>query len=90
MGRARPPQHRFHSTGLRPLRQVLSTVGDWRGLIQVAKTAAGLLPRDLEFEIIGDYTHPSPFLQKKGEICLIPHSGAASEGVQGQLASSLA
>lgn len=57
----------------------------------MAKTATGLLSRDLEFEIIGDYTHPSPLLQnKKGEICLIPHSGAASEGVQGQLASWLA
>lgn len=46
--------------------------------------------RDLEFEIIGDYTHPSPFLPKKkrkSKICLIPHSGAASEGVQGWLAS---
>lgn len=25
----------------------------------------GLLSRDLEFEIIGDYTHPSPFPAKK-------------------------
>lgn len=32
----------------------------------MAKTATGLLSRDLEFEIIGDYTHPSPLLQKKG------------------------
>lgn len=48
----------------------------------------GLLSRDLEFEIIGDYTHPSPFpAKKKSEICLIPLSGAASEGVQGRLAS---
>lgn len=56
----------------------------------MAKTTTGLLSRDLEFEIIGDYTHPSPFLRKKkkkNEICLIPHSGAASEGVQGGLAS---
>lgn len=57
----------------------------------MSKTATGLLSRDLEFEIIGDYTRPSPFLQKKkkkkSEICLIPHSGAASEGVQGRLAS---
>lgn len=53
----------------------------------MAERAPGLLSRDLEFEIIGDYTHPSPFLQKKSEICLIPHSGAASEGVQGWLAS---
>lgn len=56
----------------------------------MAKTATGLLSRGLEFEIIGDYTHPSPLLQKKGEICLIPHSGADSQGVQGQLASWLA
>lgn len=47
----------------------------------------GLLSRDLEFEIIGDYTHPSPFPAKKSEICLIPLSGAASECVQGRLAS---
>lgn len=57
----------------------------------MAKTAPGSLSRGLEFEIIGDYTHPSPFLQKKRkkekEICLIPLSGAASEGAQGRLAS---
>lgn len=48
----------------------------------------GLLSRDLEFEIMGDYTHPSPFPAKKNsEICLIPLSGAASECVQGRLAS---
>ena len=31
----------------------------------MAKTAPGSLSRGLEFEIIGDYTHPSPFLKKK-------------------------
>ena len=56
----------------------------------MAKTAPGSLSRGLEFEIIGDYTHPSPFLKKKKkkkEICLIPPSGAATEGAQGRLAS---
>ena len=56
----------------------------------MAKTAPGSLSRGLEFEIIGDYTHPSPFLKKKKkkkEICLIPLSGAATEGAQGRLAS---
>lgn len=53
----------------------------------MAKTSPGLLSRGLEFEIIGDYTHPSPFLKKKREICLIPLSGAASKGAQGRLAS---
>jgi len=38
----------------------------------MAKTARGSLSRGLEFEIIGDYTHPSPFLKKRREICLIP------------------
>lgn len=51
----------------------------------MAETAPGSLSRGLEFEIIGDYTHPSPFLKKR-EICLIPLSGAASEGAQGRLA----
>lgn len=31
----------------------------------MAETALGSLSRGLEFEIIGDYTHPSPFLKKK-------------------------
>lgn len=31
----------------------------------MVKTAAGSLSRDLEFEIIGDYTHPSPFQIKR-------------------------
>lgn len=34
----------------------------------MAETAPpGLLSRDLEFEIIGDYTHPSPFPAKKNK-----------------------
>lgn len=31
----------------------------------MAQTAPGSLSRGLEFEIIGDYTHLSPFLEKK-------------------------
>lgn len=53
----------------------------------MAKTAPGSSSRGLEFEIIGDYTHPSPFLKKKAEICLIPLSDAASEDTKGRLAS---
>lgn len=47
----------------------------------MAKTSPGSLSRGLEFEIIGDYTHPSPFLKKKREICLIPLSGPGTAGI---------
>lgn len=78
------PLHNFHAvmTGL-----FHGIRGDWREQIQMAKTSPGSLSRGLEFEIIGDYTHPSPFLKKKREICLIPLSGPASKGAQGRLAS---
>lgn len=33
----------------------------------MAKTPPGSLSRGVEFEIIGDYTHPSPFSEKKKE-----------------------
>lgn len=38
----------------------------------MAKTATGSLSGDLEFEIIGDYTHPSPFPAKKKKNLLNP------------------
>lgn len=62
-------------------------VGNWRELMQMAETAPSSLSRGPESEIIGDYTHPSPFLQKINQICLIPLSGVASEGALGWLAS---
>lgn len=49
----------------------------------MAKTSPGSLSRGLEFEIIGDYTHPSPFLKKKKRNLFNPPLWSSFEGRPG-------
>lgn len=49
----------------------------------MAKTSPGSLSRGLEFEIIGDYTHPSPFLKKKRRNLFNPPLWSSFEGRPG-------